>query len=42
LAPTNDHVLFVRADKDVQFAAVARVIDIASGAGLNRIALMTE
>jgi len=38
----TDHALFVRAHKDVQFAAVARVIDIANGAGLNRIALMTE
>ena len=38
----TDHVLFVRGDKEVEFGAVARVVDIANGAGLNRVALMTE
>jgi biopolymer transport protein ExbD len=36
-----DHVIFVRGDRDLEFAAVARVLDIACGAGLKRIALMT-
>jgi biopolymer transport protein ExbD len=36
-----DHVIFVRGDRDLEFGAVARVLDIASGAGLKRIALMT-
>jgi biopolymer transport protein ExbD len=34
------HVIFVRADKDMDFQAVAEVIDIAKGAGLERVALM--
>jgi biopolymer transport protein ExbD len=37
-APT--HVIFVRADKDLDFQQVAEVIDIAKGAGLDRVALM--
>jgi biopolymer transport protein TolR len=34
------HVIFVRADKDMDFQPVAEVIDIAKGAGLERVALM--
>jgi biopolymer transport protein TolR len=37
-----DHVIFVRAEKSLEFRAVAEVIDIANGVGLNRVALMTE
>jgi biopolymer transport protein TolR len=36
------HVVFVRGEKGIAFRSVAEVIDIASGAGLNRVALMTE
>jgi len=36
------HVLFVRGDKGLEFGEVAEVIDIARGAGLDRIALMTQ
>lgn len=35
-----DHVIFVRGDRDLEFARIAEIIDIARGAGLNRIALM--
>ena len=38
----TDHVVFVRGEKGLEFRAVAEVLDIASGAGLNRVALMTE
>ena len=37
-----DHVIFVRGEKGLDFGAVANVIDIANGAGLTRVALMTE
>ena len=37
-----DRVIFVRGEKSLEFRAVAEVIDVARGAGLNRIALMTE
>jgi len=37
-----DHVLFLRADKNLDFAQVAEVIDIAKGAGMDRVALMTK
>jgi biopolymer transport protein ExbD len=37
----ND-VIFVRGDKDLEFRQVAEVIDIANGAGLRRVALMTQ
>jgi biopolymer transport protein ExbD len=37
-----DHVIFVRAEKDLEFRTVAEVIDIANGVGLNRVALMSE
>jgi biopolymer transport protein ExbD len=36
------HVIFVRGEKGLELRAVAEVIDIANGAGLNRVALMTE
>jgi biopolymer transport protein ExbD len=38
----TDHVVFVRGEKGLEFRAVAEVIDIANGAGLDRVALMTE
>ena len=34
--------VFVRADKDLDFAQVAEVIDIAKGAGLDRIGLLPK
>lgn len=37
-----NHVIFVRAGKDLDFNYVAEVIDIAKGAGLDRVALMTQ
>jgi len=37
-----DHAIFVRGGSDLEFRAVAEVIDIAHGAGLSRVALMTE
>jgi len=36
------HVIFVRGAKDLDFQQVAEVIDIAKGAGLERVALMPE
>jgi biopolymer transport protein ExbD len=38
----TNHVVFVRGRKGLEFRQVAAVIDIARGAGLDRIALMTE
>jgi biopolymer transport protein TolR len=38
----NSRVIFIRADKSLNFEEVAKVIDIVKGAGLNRTALMTE
>lgn len=35
-----NHVIFMRAEKDLDFQYVAEVIDIAKGAGLERVALM--
>ena len=37
----NDH-LFVRGDRGLEYQAVARVIDVARGAGWDRIGLMTR
>jgi len=37
-----NHVIFVRGDKDLDFHYIAEVIDIAKGAGLDRVALMTQ
>jgi len=38
----TNRVVFVRGHKGLEFRQVAAVIDIARGAGLDRIALMTE
>jgi len=38
----TNHVVFVRGEKGLDFARVAEVIDIARGAGLDRIALATQ
>jgi len=35
-------VVFIRGDKDLDFAQIAEVIDIAKGAGIDRIGLMTH
>ena len=42
LTTATDHINFVRGEKGLEFRAVAEVIDIANGAGFNRVALMTE
>jgi biopolymer transport protein ExbD len=34
-------VVFIRGDKDLEFEPVARAIDIAKGAGIDKIGLMT-
>ena len=36
-----ERVVFVRGDKDLEFEAVAKAIDIAKGAGIDKIGLMT-
>ena len=36
-----ERVVFVKGDPDLEFAAVAKAIDIAKGAGLDKIGLMT-
>lgn len=36
-----DKVMFVKGDPDLEFQTVAQVIDIAKGAGLDKIGLMT-
>jgi biopolymer transport protein TolR len=38
----GDAVIFVRGDKELEFRQIAEVIDIAKGAGLHRVALMTQ
>jgi biopolymer transport protein TolR len=38
----NDRVMFVRGDPDVLFGDVAQVIDIAKGAGIDKIGLITK
>ena len=38
----GDAVIFVRGDKELEFRRIAEVIDIAKGAGLQRVALMTQ
>ena len=38
----TDHVVFVRGDKKLDFEQIADVIDIAKGAGLDRIAIVTQ
>ena len=36
-----ERVVFVRGDKDLEFETVAQAIDIAKGAGIDKIGLMT-
>jgi len=38
----GDAVIFVRGNKELEFRRIAEVIDIAKGAGLQRVALMTR
>ncbi len=38
----NDRVMFVKGDPEVDFGRVAEVIDIAKGAGLDKIGLITK
>jgi biopolymer transport protein TolR len=40
-ATRADRVVFVKGDPDLEFQAVAQAIDIAKGAGLDKIGLMT-
>jgi biopolymer transport protein TolR len=36
-----ERVVFIKGDKDLEFQAVAKAIDIAKGAGIDKIGLMT-
>lgn len=38
----SDRVIFVKGDPTLHFADVARIIDIAKGAGIDKIGLVTE
>ncbi len=38
----GDEVIFVRGDKELEFRRIAEVIDIAKGAGLQRVGLITD
>ena len=38
----NERVMFVKGDPTVEFGAVAQVIDIAKGAGIDKIGLITK
>jgi biopolymer transport protein ExbD len=38
----NERVMFVKGDPDVKFGQVAEVIDIAKGAGIDKIGLITK
>ena len=38
----TSRVIFIRAEKNLEFQQIAEVIDIVKGAGLNQIALMTQ
>jgi len=38
----NERVMFVKGDPDTSFGAVAEVIDIAKGAGIDKIGLITK
>jgi len=38
----NDRVMFVKGDPDTKFGAVAEVIDIAKGAGIDKVGLITK
>ena len=37
-----DQVIFVRGDKNLEFGQIAEVIDLARGAGVYRVGLMTD
>ncbi|MGA2329908.1 MAG: biopolymer transporter ExbD [Bryobacteraceae bacterium] len=37
----GDRVIFVRGEGNLEFGQVAQVMDVARGAGMNRVALMT-
>jgi biopolymer transport protein ExbD len=37
-----ERTMFVRGDKEINFGAVAEVIDIAKGAGIDKIGLITQ
>jgi biopolymer transport protein TolR len=37
-----EHVVFVKGDPDLEFQWVAKAIDIAHGAGIDKVGLMTE
>ncbi|HWC98120.1 MAG TPA: biopolymer transporter ExbD [Candidatus Sulfopaludibacter sp.] len=41
-AKGGNQVIFLRGDKDLEFRRIAEVIDIAKGAGVNRMAFMTR
>jgi biopolymer transport protein TolR len=38
----NERVIFVKGDPTLPFAVVAHIIDIAKGAGIDKIGLITE
>jgi biopolymer transport protein ExbD len=38
----GDDVIFIAGDRDLKFRSIAEVIDVANGAGLRRVALMTD
>ena len=38
----GDDVIFIAADRDLEFRSVAEVIDLANGVGLRRVALMPD
>jgi len=38
----NERVVFVKADPDLEFQVVARAIDIAKGAAIDKVGLMTK
>ena len=38
----NEHVIFVKGDPSVEFGQVAQVIDVAKGAGIDKIGLITK
>jgi biopolymer transport protein TolR len=38
----NDRIIFVKGDPTLTFGDIARVIDIAKGAGIDKIGLMTQ
>jgi biopolymer transport protein ExbD len=38
----NERVMFVKGDPDINFGAVAEVIDVAKGAGIDKIGLITR